>query len=69
MAVCRSSLINGTPEVELFDNPTRSQFEIVPYKFRQLGITDAAGAGSIDEYRNRLLQRALGRFPELWETP
>lgn len=31
--------------------------------------TTAIYTGVSDEYRNRLLQRALGRFPELWETP
>ena len=31
--------------------------------------TTAIYTGVSDEYRNRLLQRALGRYPELWETP
>ena len=46
-----------------------------PEKFvsTQVGQTYAATTviytGVSDEYRNRLLQRALGGFPELWETP
>lgn len=46
-----------------------------PEKFvsSQVGHTYAATTaiytGVSDEYRNRLLQRALGRYPELWETP
>ena len=31
--------------------------------------TTAIYTGVSDEYRNRLLQRALGRHPELWESP
>ena len=44
-----------------------------PEKFvsTQVGHTYAATTaiytGVSDEYRNRLLQRALGRHPELWE--
>jgi site-specific recombinase XerC len=46
-----------------------------PEKFvsTQVGQTYAATTviytGVSDEFRNRLLQRALGGFPELWETP
>ena len=46
-----------------------------PEKFvsTQVGHTYAATTaiytGVSDEYRNRLLQLALGRYPELWETP
>jgi hypothetical protein len=46
-----------------------------PEKFvsTQVGHTYAATTaiytGVSDEYRNRLLQRALGRHPELWESP
>ena len=45
-----------------------------PEKFvsTQVGHTYAATTaiytGVSDEYRNRLLQRALGRHPELWES-